>query len=50
MWKMIREFVPSKDSEKPVYQKDHKILANEFSEYFASVGKAVADKVKKLAQ
>ena len=50
MWKMIREFVPSKDSEKPVYQKDQKILANEFSEYFASVGKAVADKVKKLAQ
>ena len=50
MWKVIREFVPSKDSEKPVYQKDHKILANEFNEYFASVGKATADKVKKLAE
>ena len=46
MWKVIREFVPSKDSEKPVYQKDHKILANEFNEYFASVAKATADKVK----
>ena len=50
MWKVIRKFVPSKDSGKPVYRKDHKILANEFNEYFASVRKATADKVKKLAE
>ena len=36
-----------KIQKKPVYQKDHKILANEC---FASVGKATADKVKKLAE
>ena len=37
-------------SEKPVYQKDHKKLANVFNEYFASVGKIAADKVKRLAE
>ena len=31
MWKVIRGCLPSKDSEKPVYQKDHKKLANEFN-------------------
>ena len=50
MWKVIRGCLPSKDSEKPVYQKDHKKLANEFNEYFASVGKIAADKVKRLAE
>jgi hypothetical protein len=50
MWKLIRECLPSRDSVKPVYQKDHKVLANEFNEYFASVGKTAADKVKKLAE
>ncbi len=50
MWKVIRECLPSRDSEKPIYQKDHKVLANEFNEYFASVGKTADDKVKKLAE
>ncbi len=50
MWKVIRECLPSRDSDKPIYQKDHKVLANEFNEYFASVGKTAADKVKKLAE
>lgn len=50
MWKVIRGCLPSKDSEKPVYQKDHKILVHEFNKYFASVGKTAADKVKKLAE
>ena len=50
MWKVIRGFVPSKDSEKTIYKKNHKILANEFNEYFASVGKITANKVKTLAE
>ncbi len=50
IWKVIRECLPSRDSDKPVYQKDHKVLANEFNEYFASIGKTAADKVKKLAE
>ena len=49
MWKVTRGCLPSKDSEKPVYKKDHKILVNEFNKYFASVGKNAGDKVKKLA-
>ena len=47
---VIRWCLLSKDSENPVYQKDHKKLANEFNEYFASVGKIAADKVKRLAE
>ena len=50
MWKVIRGCLPSKDSEKPVNKKVCKILANEFNEYFASVGKIAADKVKRLAE
>ena len=46
MWKEIGECLPSRDSDKPVYQKDHKVLANEFNEYFASVAKTAADKVE----
>ena len=47
---VIRGCLLSKDSENPVYQKDHKKLANEFNEYFASVWKIAADKVKRLAE
>ena len=50
MWKVIRECLPNRDSDKPIWQKGHKVLANEFNEYFASVGKTAADKVKKLAE
>ena len=50
MWKVIGGYLASKDLEKPVYRKDHKILVNEFNKYFASVGKTAADKVKKLAE
>ena len=50
MWKVVRECLPSRDSDKPDYQKDHKVLANEFNEHFAYVVKTAADKVKKLAE
>ncbi|CAB3996972.1 Hypothetical predicted protein [Paramuricea clavata] len=51
MWKVIRGCLPSKDTEKPVYQKDHKKLDNEFNEYiFCFCGEIAADKVKRLAE
>ena len=50
MWKVIRGYLASKDSENSFIKKDHKILVNEFNKYFASVGKTAADKVKKLAE
>jgi dsDNA-specific endonuclease/ATPase MutS2 len=39
-----------KGSEKSVYQKQHKILANKFNEYIGYLWKTAADKVKRLAE
>jgi hypothetical protein len=49
MWRWLGGVCRAKIQKNP-YQKDHKKLANEFNEYFASVGKIAADKVKRLAE
>ena len=49
-WKVIRNCAPRKESTQPAYSRDLKTLADEFNEFFSSVGaKAVADSVSSLA-
>ena len=49
MWKVIRNCIPSKEKSKPVYSRDMTELANEFNEFFTSVGARAAAESKRLA-
>ena len=49
MWKLIRGCLPSKEITEPNYRKDPELAAEEFNNFFISVGKTTADKVKELA-
>ena len=49
MWKVIRGCLPSKETTKPSYRKDPELAAEEFNNFFISVGKTTADKVRELA-
>ena len=48
MWKVIRKCIPRKESIKPVYTKDTKLHAEEFNEFFTSVGARAANLSEKL--
>ena len=49
MWKTIRNCIPRKETTQPVYTRDIKLLANEFNEFFTTVGARTVDTVKSLA-
>ena len=49
MWKVIRNCIPSKEKSRPVYSRDMTELANEFNEFFTSVGVRAAAESKRLA-
>ena len=49
MWKVIRNCIPSKEKSRPVYSRDMTELANEFNEFFTSVGARAAAESKRLA-
>ena len=49
MWKVIRGCLPIKERTKPNYRKDPELVAEEFNNFFISVGKTTADKVRELA-
>lgn len=48
MWEVIRKCIPRKETTKPVYTKDTKLLAKEFNEFFTFVGVRTADLSEKL--
>lgn len=48
-WKVIRNCIPSKEKSRPMYSKNMKELANEFNEFFTTVGARAADESKRLA-
>ena len=50
LWKTIRGCLPRKEQPNPVYTKDVKHLANEFNEFFTSVGANASIASKKLAE
>ena len=49
MWKAIRNCIPRKETTQPIYTRDVKLLANEFNEFFTTVGARTAETVKSLA-
>ena len=49
MRKVIRGYLPSKEITKPKYRKDPELAAEEFNNFFISMGKTTADKVRELA-
>ena len=38
MWKVIRNYIPRKETTKPIYSRNIKTLADEFNIFFTSVG------------
>ena len=48
-WKGIWNCIPSKEKSRPVYSRDMTELANEFNEFFTSVGARAAAESKSLA-
>ncbi len=49
MWKVIRGCLPTKEITEPNCRRDPGRQAEEFNNFFISVGKITADKVKELA-
>ena len=49
MWKVIRNCIPSKEKSRLVYSRDMTELANEFNEFFTSVGAKATAESKRLA-
>ncbi len=49
MWKVIKKCLPRTETSKPVYSKDKKLLADEFNDFFTSVGAQVAETSKRPA-
>ena len=49
MWKVIRNCIPRTEVSQPVDSRDMKELADEFNEFFTSVGAKAAEESKKLA-
>ena len=49
MWKAIRSCIPKKSASAKCFWTDDKIMANEFNQFFTSVGKTTLEKVQSLA-
>ena len=43
MWKVIRNYIPRKETTKPIYSRNIKTLADEFNIFFTSVGVKVSE-------
>ena len=50
LWKSIRSCIAKKSASQKTYSKDTKILADEFNQFFASVGENTVKKINALAE
>ena len=50
LWKIIKKNIPLRQRDIVVYSKDEATVADEFNQYFASVGKNAAQKASQLAR
>ena len=48
LWKVIRKCIPRKETTKPIYKKDTKLLVEELNKFFTSVGVRTANLCEKL--
>ena len=49
LWKIINTCIPSKEKETPVYSRDTELVANDFNQFFSSVGRNAAQTAAQLA-
>ena len=49
IWKSIRSCIPNKSATQKIYSKDHKIVADEFNCFFASIGENTIKKINAMA-
>lgn len=49
IWKAIRQCIPSKSTSQRTYSKSDKAVADEFNQFFVSVGQSTVDKIASLA-
>ena len=49
IWKSLRSCIPKKSTAQRSYSKDHKGVANEFNQFFSSVGENTIKKIKEMA-
>ena len=49
LWKIINRCVPSRKKDSQTYSKDQKVMAEEFNQFFASVGSRAAEAALSLA-
>jgi transcription elongation factor GreA-like protein len=50
LWEIIRRCIPRKSLCRKIFTKDENVVANEFNQFFNSVGEKTVDKIKSLAQ
>ena len=50
LWKSIRSCIPKKTASQKTYSKDTNILADEFNQFFVSVGENTVKKINVLAE
>ena len=50
LWKSIRSCIPKKSASQKTYSKSTKVLADEFNQFFASVGENTVKKINALAE
>ena len=50
LWRAIRLCIPKKSASQRNYSKDDKIVADEFNNFFSSVGKSTINRIAKLAE
>ena len=50
LWRAIRLCIPKKSASQRNYSKDDKIVADEFNNFFSSVGKSIINRITKLAE
>ncbi|CAB4026746.1 Hypothetical predicted protein [Paramuricea clavata] len=49
LWKIINKVIPSKERPTLTYGKDHKSVADDFNQFFSSVGRKTAEEATRLA-
>ena len=49
LWKIINTCIPAKEKETPVYSRDTELVANDFNQFFSSVGRNAAQTAAQLA-
>ena len=49
VWKTIRVCIPKKSASRKAYSKDNKVVADEFNEFFTSIGQTTVEKIQSLA-